>query len=77
MFTITTIDLLIADPILSAQLKMLANELLEPFRNIKLSYWVVVENDNENTYVFADNGYDISKKLKCSHTTRNKLLALA
>ena len=76
MYTITKTDLLIADPILAAEVKLLANDLKNENENVKLDYWITVQNIGGAFYVSADNGYDMTDTIKCSHTTSMKLFKL-
>lgn len=77
MFTITATDLLLIDPILSAELRMKTKDLAEKDSNIKSDYWIVVEeNDEHEVFVTADNGYDITDSIQCSLETTAKLLNL-
>ena len=75
MFAVTQIDLLIADPILSAYVRIAAKNLSPDYIGSS-NYWVFVEDVGEEKFISACNGFLITSRLNCPNQTYTKLKKL-
>lgn len=61
---------------LSKKIEELASKLSYCTRNVEVSYWIDVEMIDNQMFLFADNGYDISEEINVPENYREAIYKL-